>query len=82
VFFHLSEYEFELNQLSQVDILNSRGYRTTERLLQLLTEVSIGLVKHWLKSIKKESVNNTYQTFAALQNIGVFLKSNLLNGGK
>jgi uncharacterized protein YutE (UPF0331/DUF86 family) len=37
--------------------------------LQLLTEVSIGLAKHWLKSIKKESGSNAYQTFVALQNV-------------
>jgi len=70
VVFHLDEYVIELNELSQVDILNSRDYRATERLLQLLTEVSIGLAKHWLKSIKKESGSNAYQIFVALQDIG------------
>jgi len=67
---HLNEYELELNELSQIDILNSRDNRATERLLQLLTEVSIGLAKHWLKSIKTESGSNAYQTFVALQDIG------------
>jgi len=70
VFYNLSEYVLELNELSQVGVLNSRDYRATERLLQLLTEVSIGLAKHWLKSIKMESGSNVYQTFVALQDIG------------
>jgi len=70
VILHLNEYTLELNELSEVDVLNSRDYRATERLLQLLTEVSIGLAKHWLKSIKKESGSNAYQTFVALQDIG------------
>jgi len=38
--------------------------------LQLLTEVSIGLAKHWLKSIKKESGSNAYKTVVSLQYIG------------
>ena len=71
VIFHIKEYELELNELSKEDILNSRDYRASERLLQLLTEVSIGLAKHWLKSIKQESGSNAYQTFVALENIGV-----------
>ena len=41
VVFHLNEYEFELHELSQVVIFNSRDYRATERLLQLLTEVRL-----------------------------------------
>jgi len=82
VIFHLHEYELELNELSQVDILNSRDYRATERLLQLLTEVSIGLAKHWLKSIKKESGSNAYQTFVALQDIGAISEIELVEWRK
>ena len=80
--FHLNEYELELNELSQVDVLNSREYRATERLLQLLTEVAIGLAKHWLKSIKKESGSNAYQTFVALQDIGVISEIELVEWRK
>jgi uncharacterized protein YutE (UPF0331/DUF86 family) len=49
---HIDEYMQELDELSQVDQLNNRDYRAAERLLQLMTEVCIGLSKHWLKSIK------------------------------
>ena len=80
--FHLSEYELELNEISQVDILNTKYYRATERLLQLLTEVSIGLAKHWLKSIKKESGSNAYQTFVALQDIGAITEIELIEWRK
>jgi uncharacterized protein YutE (UPF0331/DUF86 family) len=82
VVFHLNEYEFELHELSQVVILNNRDYRATERLLQLITEVSIGLAKHWLKSIKKESGSNAYQTFVALQNVGVISEIELIEWRK
>jgi len=71
-----------LNELSEVDVLNSRDYRATERLLQLLTEVSIGLAKHWLKSIKKESGSNAYQTFVALQDIGAISEIELVEWRK
>jgi uncharacterized protein YutE (UPF0331/DUF86 family) len=82
VVFHLNEYEFELHELSQVVIFNNRDYRATERLLQLLTEVSIGLAKHWLKSIKKESGSNAYQTFVALQNVGAISEIELVEWRK
>jgi uncharacterized protein YutE (UPF0331/DUF86 family) len=55
---HINEYECALYELSQLTVLNNRDCRAAERLLQLLTEVSIGLVKHWLKSIKKETGRN------------------------
>jgi len=50
--------------------------------LQLLTEVSIGLAKHWLKSIKKESGSNAYQTFVALQDIGTISEIELIEWRK
>jgi len=58
-----------LNDVSQVDVLNSKDYRPTERLLQLYTEVLIGLAKHWLKSVKKEPSINVYQTLLFLYKI-------------
>jgi len=82
VIFRINECELELNELSQVDVLNSRDYRATERLLQLLTEVSIGLAKHWLKSIKKESGSNAYQTFVALQDLGAISEIELVEWRK
>ncbi|TYK65335.1 type VII toxin-antitoxin system HepT family RNase toxin [Colwellia echini] len=74
---HINEYELELKELSELNVLNSRDYRASERLLQLLTEVSIGLAKHWLKSIKKESGTSAYQTFAALENLNVICDKEL-----
>lgn len=57
--------------------INNRDYRAAERLLQLLTEVSIGLAKHWLKSEQKESGINAYQTFVGLQNINIITEHDL-----
>jgi uncharacterized protein YutE (UPF0331/DUF86 family) len=50
--------------------------------LQLITEVSIGLAIHWLKSIKKESGSNAYQTFVALQNVGAISEIELVEWRK
>ena len=57
--------------------MNSRDYRAAERLLQLLAEVSIGLAKHWLKSLKKESGSNAYQTFVGLHELTLLNESEL-----
>jgi len=42
----------------------SRDYRAVERVLQVYTELCIGLAKHWLKSINKESASDAYRTFS------------------
>ncbi|PCI61282.1 MAG: hypothetical protein COB35_06790 [Gammaproteobacteria bacterium] len=70
VVIHINDYEVELNELTQLSTLNNRDYRAGERLLQLLAEVSIGLAKHWLKSLKKETGSNAYQTFIGLHELG------------
>lgn len=82
VMVHVNEYEIELYELSQLTILNNRDYRAAERLLQLLTEVSIGLSKHWVKSVKKESGSNAYQTFAILQSLGIITDKELVEWRK
>lgn len=79
---HINEYECELDELSQLAVLNNRDYRAAERLLQLLTEVSIGLAKHWLKSIRKESGSNAYQTFVALQDLDILTDKELVEWRK
>jgi uncharacterized protein YutE (UPF0331/DUF86 family) len=45
----------------------SRDYRAVERVLQVYTELCIGLAKHWLKSINKESASDAYRTFSLLR---------------
>jgi len=82
VIIHINEYELELNELKQLTVLNNRDYRAAERLLQLLTEVSIGLAKHWLKSLKKESGSNAYQTYMALQDLGIITNKELIEWRK
>jgi uncharacterized protein YutE (UPF0331/DUF86 family) len=82
VIIHIKEYESELDELSELASLNNRDYRAAERLLQLLSEVSIGLAKHWLKSIKKESGSSAYQTFVALQNLEAITESELVEWRK
>jgi uncharacterized protein YutE (UPF0331/DUF86 family) len=82
VIIHINEYGLELDELSQLTTLNNRDYRAAERLLQLLTEVSIGLAKHWLKSLQKESGSNAYQTFVGLQNSSVITEEALIEWRK
>ncbi|WP_159818000.1 type VII toxin-antitoxin system HepT family RNase toxin [Colwellia sp. 20A7] len=79
---HITEYDLELKELSELTKLNNRDYRAAERLLQLLTEVSIGLSKHWLKSINKESSSNAYQTFVALESLNLIRDTELIEWRK
>jgi len=71
VTFHVDEYSLELKELSELPTINNRDYRAAERLLQLITEVSIGLAKHWLKSIRKETGSNAYQAFVGLEDVNI-----------
>ena len=85
VLLHVREYKAELDELSELsklNTLNTRDYRAAERLLQLLTEVSIGLAKHWLKTLNKESGGNAYQTFVGLHNTNVISESELVEWRK
>lgn len=79
---HIHEYVAELNELSEQSSLNKRDYRAAERLLQLLTEVSIGLAKHWLKQNNKETGANAYQTFVGLNNENLISENELLEWRK
>ncbi|MDN3380590.1 MULTISPECIES: DUF86 domain-containing protein [unclassified Pseudoalteromonas] len=79
---HIDEYMQELNELSQVEQLNSRDYRAAERLLQLMTEVCIGLAKHWLKKHKSSTSSNAYQTFSELTQLGILTDAELLSWRK
>lgn len=74
---HVNDYHSELDELNQLTALNSRDYRAAERLLQLLAEVSISLAKHWLKSLKKESGSNAYQTFVGLRELNILTEAEL-----
>ena len=79
---HIDEYMQELDELSQIDQLNNRDYRAAERLLQLMTEVSIGLAKHWLKKHKSSTSSNAYQTFSELAQLGALTDTELLSWRK
>jgi len=67
---HANNYLLELDELRR-DLLighfRSRDYRAAERLLQIYTELCIGLSKHWLKSMGSETVSQAYQAFMQLK---------------
>jgi uncharacterized protein YutE (UPF0331/DUF86 family) len=74
---HLTDYRQELDELSLMATITGRDYRAAERLLQLVTEVSIGLAKHWLKSCNKTSGANAYQTFVGLNSLNLLTDEQL-----
>ena len=63
----------ELNELNHDLInvgLNSRDYLATQRLLQVYTELCIGLAKHCVKKIQSVSTNEAYEAFQVLHSNG------------
>lgn len=77
---HKFKYRIELDEL-RADLINnnfrSRDYRATERVLQIFTELCIGLAKHWLKSIQGVSASEAYQTFSLLKEQGCITSEDL-----
>jgi uncharacterized protein YutE (UPF0331/DUF86 family) len=79
---HLTDYRQELDELALLTTITGRDYRAAERLLQLVTEVSIGLAKHWLKSCNKTSGANAYQTFVGLNSLNLLTDEQLIEWRK
>ncbi|GAW97794.1 MULTISPECIES: type VII toxin-antitoxin system HepT family RNase toxin [Colwellia] len=77
---HQQQYKLELDEL-RIDLLadnfKGRDYRATERLLQIFTELCIGLAKHWLKGIQRSSTSEAYQTFSLLKKHNQISSENL-----
>jgi len=82
---HRAQYLSELVELRD-DLINdnfrSRDYRAVERVLQVFTELCIGLSKHWLKTIKKKSASEAYQSFSLLREHNQISKAELANWRK
>ncbi|MBM7072092.1 DUF86 domain-containing protein [Shewanella sp. 202IG2-18] len=64
----------ELNHLTN-DLLktglNTRDYLAAERLLQIYTELCIGLAKHCVKKIQSVATNEAYESFQILHSNGL-----------
>lgn len=70
---HKSRYFHELEELRAdllADNFKSRDYRAAERLLQVFTELCIGLSKHWVKQLQGHSASEAYQSFRLLKEYG------------
>ncbi len=66
---HQIRYIQELDELRNdlfAGNFRSRDFRAAERLLQVFTELCIGLAKHWLKQLQGKSSSEAYQTFTLL----------------
>jgi len=77
---HQQQYKLELDELRTdllADNFKGRDYRATERLLQIFTELCIGLAKHWLKDIQGSSASEAYQTFSLLKENNQISSENL-----
>lgn len=77
---HKQEYCQQLDEL-RADLaqgeLRRRDYLAIERLLQLLTELSIGLAKHCLKKYQQQASVDAYQTFSKLHQHGMITANEL-----
>ncbi|AZL83593.1 DUF86 domain-containing protein [Aliivibrio salmonicida] len=77
---HKAKYLKELNEL-RVDLnqstLKSRDYLAAERLLQVFTEMCIGLSKHMVKKIQNKSPTEAYQSFSLLKEYGLISSNEL-----
>ncbi len=71
---HLSELKSELQGLtaiiSQRD-LSQYEYRASERTLQVLIEVCIGIAKHWVYGLSKTAPADAYTAFEKLSQHGI-----------
>lgn len=77
---HQQRYLNELNELRDdlcAGHFKSRDYRAAERLLQVFTELCIGLAKHWVKHLQGQSSNEAYQSFNMLMEHGVITTQEL-----
>lgn len=77
---HKQDYCLQLDEL-RADLaqgeLRRRDYLATERLLQILTELCIGLAKHCLKKYQQHSTADAYQTFTQLHQHGLITANEL-----
>ncbi|MBL4941386.1 MAG: DUF86 domain-containing protein [Colwellia sp.] len=82
---HSKQYLIELDEL-KVDLLaknfKSRDYRATERVLQVFTELCIGLAKHCLKKVHGSTSSDAYQTFKLLTEHGNITSEELIRWRK
>lgn len=78
-------YLMELDELRDdllADNFKSRDYLATERLLQVFTELCIGLAKHCLKKVQGHSAADAYQTFSLLKEHGIISSEELMQWKK
>jgi len=82
---HRQRYLVELDEL-KLDLDNDnfrrRDYRALERLLQIFTELCVGLSKHWVKLLQKETPSEAYQSFMLLRENGVISSDELIRWRK
>ena len=81
----IKSYQTELDELREDLLKNefrSRDYRAAERLLQIYTELSIGLSKHWMKSLDSQTVTQAYQVFMLLKEKGQISADELITWRK
>jgi uncharacterized protein YutE (UPF0331/DUF86 family) len=82
---HKKKYLTELDELREdllADNFKSRDYLATERLLQIFTELCIGLAKHCLKKAQGHSATDAYQTFSLLKEHDMISSNELMQWKK
>ena len=81
----LSRYKAELSEIRAILVLRALSnleYRAAERILQVSIEASIGVAKHWAKTLAGHTPQDAYQAFEILAQRGELSPDTLIGWRK
>ena len=81
----LSRYQAELSEIRAIlalRTLSNLEYRAAERILQVYIEASIGVAKHWAKTLASHTPQDAYQAFEILAQRGELSPDTLIGWRK
>ena len=81
----LSRYQAELSEIRAIlalRALSNLEYRAAERILQVSIEASIGVAKHWAKTLAGHTPQDAYQAFEILAQRGELSPDTLIGWRK
>ena len=81
----LSRYQAELSEIRAIlalRTLSNLEYRAAERILQVSIEASIGVAKHWAKTLAGHTPQDAYQAFEILAQRGELSPDTLIGWRK
>ena len=81
----MSRYQAELSEIRAIlalRTLSNLEYRAAERILQVSIEASIGVAKHWAKTLAGHTPQDAYQAFEILAQRGELSPDTLIGWRK